>query len=180
MVSVDTTDEHDDPLDGADIGQTERIEVSSRHAIEPPEPIRGTDRYISDRNVDVEIVEDEYGNLWEETSWDCEVTKQMPRRWEEAAERNERRESRIKPENTGKLSTFFTSMVISILTIGVVSVFISREFEGMTINGEPVAVDPGTMLLAWLPILLLLVLGYIVYLGVFKGYFPRPVNGGRL
>lgn len=73
----------DDPLAGADVGETITVERETTHYHLTPEAVRGEDRFA---DVDIEAVhyDPEYDRLHIE--WDAEVTKALPPRWDECRE----------------------------------------------------------------------------------------------
>jgi hypothetical protein len=77
-------DDQDDPLAGADVGETREIEVTDRQSLTDTEPTEfwGSDRLGGTDEVEAEMVVDENGERWLDVTYRGEVTKRLPRRWD--------------------------------------------------------------------------------------------------
>ena len=78
-----------DPLDGADVGETceiTHVEETPLVNVEPDVFWRGGDRDGTVDNVDAELVETEDGSRFVRYTYEGEVTKCLPRNWDDCEE----------------------------------------------------------------------------------------------
>jgi hypothetical protein len=83
------TTDTDDPLEGADVGETRHVERSKHfHGINfEPQDFFGSDRLGDAKITNVEIVENGDGQADDFiVTWEGDVTKTLPRRWDECRE----------------------------------------------------------------------------------------------
>jgi hypothetical protein len=81
--------ETDDPLEGADIGETVAVENQSElwlGELADHDQTAGSDRYATHELADAEIRTDEYGDKHLVVTVESEVTKKLPRRWDDCRE----------------------------------------------------------------------------------------------
>ena len=169
----------DDPLDGADVGESATIyETVEIHPIDyESEHYYGTDRTGSADIEDVEVVENEYGEEILLLHLEGEITKTLPYRWDETYDpSDDPHEQSAIQQAIGRVG----SAVAFLLPIGIaftVANLVFQEIAGeMTINGEPVS-TPGMGSLAF-SVFLMTALIWVVYYGV-NGGLPRTTGGLR-
>jgi len=143
MNDNDTTD----PLKNADIGTTERIERTiTVHGVD----VASGDCFASDRICgeiavdDVQVVENEYGNEAVEITVAADVTKQLPKRWDQRAEpvtAEEKQQPRRRKwlRRGGKA----VATLLPFAATGLIATTVMQSMSG-TINGEPIT-PPSTM-----------------------------------
>lgn len=139
----------DDPLDGADVGETRTVTRSKTlHGIDmEPREFWGSDRMADRRIADVEVVENSEGEPIDvELTWEADLTKTLPPRWDYCREpRTEEEEANARRKKW--LARVAQGIAIA-LPIGVASALmygIAPAFENVTINGEAMAVNPASM-----------------------------------
>jgi hypothetical protein len=171
-----------DPMENAAIGETYTIEeTKTLHEVNyTPDVYFGSDRFADDIEVtSVELVELEDGMQGIEVTWNSEVTKRLPRRWDyhkgAVTESEKKRKSRRK-----WIARAATALSIAI-PFGIALLihnWMMGEIAGeMTINGEPMT-PPTTLetLSVLLPVVLLTAL--LVY-AISGGMPPITPRGGR-
>ena len=77
----------DDPLEGADIGDTETVEHTAEMWLGDlaDEQTRGSDRFATHEVRDIEVRTDEYGDQILDVTVESEVTKRLTYRWDHEA-----------------------------------------------------------------------------------------------
>jgi hypothetical protein len=172
MNDNDTTD----PLKNADIGETERIENTvTIHGIDvAPDDCFGNDRLSGDLEVtDVRVVENEWGNEDVEIVIGADVTKQLPKRWDQRAapvtaeEKQQARRKRWLRRGGKAVAT-----LLPIAAAGLIATTVMQSMSG-TINGEPIT-PPSTVEVMTMLGVVTLVAAIIVW-GL-NGGFPGMVK----
>lgn len=142
----------DDPLDGADVGETRTVRRSKTlHGInfEPCE-FYGSDRQADIRITDLEVVEDEREGYADDVriTWEADLTKRLPRNWDRHTEpvtAGEKRQQRRK-KWLGRIAQA-AALAIPFGIASAIAAYTAQGLEGMTINGEPMTVPPFVELL---------------------------------
>lgn len=157
-----------DPLDGAAVGETRTVTRSKTVDTFDMEPREfwGSDRQRDVEIADVEIVTNERDGLDDiRVTWEAEVTKRLPRRWDEcdeprtAAERRSERRSKW----LGRVGQA-VGFVFSIAFVSTVAAIITRwTFDGSaTINGQPLTA-PSVPTMAGMLILVICLAGVFIW-----------------
>lgn len=177
-----TEQENSDLLDGAAIGETVTVRTSKTlHSINlTPDEYFGTDRFPDHIDItDVELVETDDMSCGPDIriTWEGEVTKQLPSRWD--YHREPVTEEEIRTARRKKWGKRLMSAGLTVGTLGLtgwIAANVMQEFAGITINGEPMTVgSPTEIFVSMVPLLLLAAL--IVY-GLQAG-FPGMAGGTR-
>lgn len=163
----------EDPLDGADIGETVRIEETVElwaGAISADET-RGSDRFANHEVADIEVVEDEYGEKIVRLSVESDVTKRLPHCWS--------REPNPKPETekNGGLSWRFIAgrLAPPVVAIGI-GVWVTQSmFRALAGESIEFAAEPPTLAVSVITIVALMVVMLLVIAAI--PHLPRI--GGR-
>lgn len=157
------TEQYDDPLRHADVGETVTVRRSvDLHTAEvKPSVFYGTDRF-GDGEVDaIKVAEDEYGDEVVRIAFKGDLTKALPPRWDhvnepltDSARRSERR------RRWGLRLAKWGSMALVFAVAGAIAHYVMQGLTDLTINGEPM--QPLTLpetagLIAVLYVLVLLV-----------------------
>lgn len=166
--------ESKDPLDGADIGETATVsETVDLYGINmAPDVFFGSDRFGDADIVDVEIVEtdgEDYNNI--KVTWEGEMTKQLPLRWDYHREPVTEEEKRVASRRKwlyrgGRAAAVLIPMGLATWLAAVMMRRVSGE---MTINGEPVVAPTFAEMLPAMAAVLLL--SALIMYGL-KGGFP--------
>lgn len=176
--------ESDDPLDGAAVGEKRTVRRSKTiHGINfEPMAFVGQDREGDVHIVEVEVIEsDEDGCDDIRVTWEAEMMKTLPRRWDHCREprtETERKEARRKRwlRRGAKAAAVLIPGGVS---MAVALVVMNRVAGEMTINGEPVFVDG----MAWVSMLGLMasvsIIAWISKWAVEGGIPPRMGAGRR-
>lgn len=132
-----------DPLYGADVGETRTVTRSKTlHGINfEPREFYGTDRQADIRVADLEVVEDDEGNEHNiRITWEADLTKNLPRRWDYCREprTDEEQATARRKRWLGKVAKAGALMLPFGIATGL-ALWIMPAFEGVTINGEPMA-----------------------------------------
>jgi len=142
MTSEQPTDESQqstDPLDGADVGETKTVrDTVELHAIDFEPDVFWGDRIGSSEIENVDVVEDEYGDQKLVVTFEGELTKALPRRWdsyrepvtdaEEAAQRRRKWE-----KNAARAVAVVAPLGLALF----ITNHVMQQMTGITINGEP-------------------------------------------
>jgi len=165
----------DDPLDGADVGETATVSrtVELRGVDYGPGEAFASDRMHGDLKVaSVDVVErDEYESV--EVTFETEVTKILPRRWDRRVAPvtdSERRQARRQKwlASASKLAAFVIPTIVSVA----VGLHVINNLA-MTVNGEMVSAPDPIPFLAFVGIITAIV-SYAV-----GGGLPRRIGGAR-
>lgn len=131
-----------DPLDGADVGETRTVTRSKTlHGVDfEPREFYGTDRQRDIRIDDISVVGDDQGEPRDvEITWEAELTKCLPPRWDHA--REPRTEAEEKQARRRKWMRRGISAVAALLPLGLVTVVTFHLLNALSgdllINGEP-------------------------------------------
>lgn len=130
----------DDPLEHADVGQTESIEedVTIWQRRHEPNVFEGRDRVGDAEITDVEFVEDEYGERCLKLTYRGEVTKTLAPNWDHCEEPRNAAEAKQQRRATWaqKLATGI-GIAFGLFVIPAISVvFVNDALSKITINGE--------------------------------------------
>lgn len=170
-----------DPLKNADVGETVTLRKSKTlHTINyTPEEYFGSDRFAGNIEiVDIEIVEGDYDDKDIRVTWESDVTKRLPRRWDYHAEpvtEEEHRQARRQKwmRRAGKAAAVFVPAgIATALSVELTG----RIAEQMTINGEPMAAPSPAATVGVVGVIMLLAL--VIHYGL-SGGFPGTVRGAR-
>jgi len=166
----------DDPLDGADIGDTATIRETTDIWVGGLEAdaTEGSDRMADSEVVDTAVVTDEYGDQHLRVTVESDVTKRLPRRWDAAREPrtdSERRQSRRETWISRGITATVTAVTLG-LGLVVTNSVMKRAARGMTVNGEPLTYSPWDLV----PVVAIVVLAVAVVRAMVHG--PRMGQGG--
>jgi hypothetical protein len=169
------TTDTDDPLEGADVGETRHVERSKHfHGINfEPQEFFGSDRLGDAKITNVEIVENGDGKADDFiVTWEGDVTKTLPRRWDEC------REPRTPEEETQARRWKWLRRGIQAVSVAVpmaiavgVSHYLMQGLD-LTMNGVDVGAPTAGMTLS---IFMLVMLMFAII-----RWLPGRINGGRL
>lgn len=157
-----------DPLEGADVGETRTVRRSKTLYGMDMEPMEffGGDRQQDVRIADVEVVEDERDGYCDDVriTWEADLTKTLPRNWDRCNEPRtadeERQERRWKWIGRGLKAA---GILLPFAGAAWIATYLTNAtLAGMTIDGEPV--QPVGVEAA-LPVMALAVL-LVVYIGL--------------
>lgn len=171
------SDTDDDPLDGAPIGQTETVtETQTLRGINyVPDEFFGHDRFGEFGIADVEVIESAEGDVDDiRVTWEGEMTKQLPRRWDQHNEpvTDEEKQQARRRKWLGWLSRAAV-FVVPLGLISTIAVKLTQEVSReLVINGE--AATPPSMIDAVPVFILVLVMAGIIHIGI-EGGFPGKV-----
>lgn len=165
-----------DPLEGADVGETRTV---NRETTVPgidlePREFWGRDRQRELSNVDVDLVQNDEDDIPDvKVTWEAEVTKNLPPKWDQCNEprtpEEERQERRWKWISRGVKAA---GVLLPLAGAAWLATYLTNAtLAGMTIDGEPVS-PVGVE--AALPVIALAVLMYLAI-----RYAPGRINGGR-
>lgn len=150
--------DEDDPLRHADVGETKTVRESKYfHGINyEPRVFHGSDRQGRSEIVDVEIVQNEHGEHDFKVTWEGDLTKRLPRNWDQANEpltaEQERRARRRKW--LGRIVTAGVILLPFGIAILATDAFMHLFFGEVTVNGEPVEFSHDMLFLSLLVLLL--------------------------
>jgi hypothetical protein len=166
----------DDPLAGADIGKTVTVEHETDlwlGAVPGSDVVRGPDRDADYQLADAEVVADEYGDRMLRVTVASDVTKQLPRNWDQ-----EPREPTPEPfEGGSRLKRVGGLLLGAAISIGG-AVALTQHFTG-ELAGETVTFGPQPTLFDLAPAVgAVAVLAALVVLAI--QYLPRPGPRGGL
>ena len=174
VVGNTMTQEKSDPLDGAAVGETKRvIETVDLYGINmAPDVFIGSDRFGDHDIANVEIIEtddEDYNNI--RVTWEGEITKQLPLRWDyhsEPVTESERRTAERRKWLARGLKAASILLPVALST-WVAMVVMSRAAGTMTINGQPM---PAPTWGSFAPtVAIVLVVAALIYVGL-QGGFP--------
>lgn len=134
----------DDPLRGADVGETKTVRrtVTLYGVNMEPDVYFGDDRFGEARIVDVEIVEDERDGYCDyiRVTWEGDLTKRLPSRWDYCRQPRTRAE-RVAVSREKWIGRALKAIGFALpigLSIGVAAWLTPKVTSSLTINGEPV------------------------------------------
>lgn len=161
-----------DPLEGADVGETRTVrETKTLHGINmEPDVYYGSDRFGETRIADVEVVRGDDGEADDiRVTWEGDVTKALPRRWDYCREPRTAAEERAATRK--KWLGRAAKAVGFLLPVGVATLVASHVMNGLsgdlTINGEPMVAPTAVELVP----LVVMVMGL-------AAFFAWAVSGG--
>jgi hypothetical protein len=164
----------DDPLDGADVGETRHVERSKHfHGINfEPREFYGSDRLGDASITNIEIVENGDGKADDFiVTWEGDVTKTLPRRWDECREpRTAEEEANAQKRKWLRRGIQTISVAVSMAIAVGVSHYLMSGLD-LTMNGVAVGAPSAGMTLS-IFVLLMLMFSIIRWL-------PGRINGGR-
>lgn len=169
-----TNEDGHDPLEGVNVGESVTLTETQEIWLGDLEARKamGTDRYSEPEVVDIEIVENEYGDKHLAVTVESEVTKRLPLRWDAEPVSSRPHTDRDASDFSRWIGPVVT--IGSVIGVGVVAASVtSRVFgSGLAIEVEPVST---TELLPGLVLMMLITL--LVIWGM-NGALPR-FSGGR-
>lgn len=172
--------ETDDPLDGAVIGETHTIrETQTLHGINMgPDVFWGSDRFGDADIVDVEIIEtgdEDYNDI--KVTWEGDITKRLPRRWDYHREPVTEAEKRTAARRKwlGRAAHALAVIVPVGLATWIGTHVTNAALSGMTINGEPMGGTATTVVDTASLVLIVMAISALIIYGM-KGGFPGKVN----
>jgi len=134
----------EDPLRHADVGETKTVRESVQlHTINyEPDVYHGSDR-LGEANIEnIEIVENEFGDEDIKITFEADLVKTVPDRWDErvgaALETDD-------PSHKQRLLSVLSSAVVvgfPVLLSWLVGVMVLSEVSGLTLDGETLTFDP--------------------------------------
>jgi len=131
----------DDPLHGADVGETRTVtETQELYTVDfEPEAFWGTDRYSKRDITNVEIVETDDGSEVIRLTWEGEVTKTLPYRWDHLHTDTTKADERGLTGWKKYALKFGVGYVLPLGITGIVAHHVmNATMSAMTINGEAV------------------------------------------
>jgi hypothetical protein len=129
----------EDPLEHADVGETVTVtREKTLHSINfDPDVYYGGDRVGESDVVDARLVENEYGNHDIVVTFEGDLTKTLPRRWDQCEEpRTEREEQREQKRQWRKKWSRRLSLAIGTVISIVVATFVTHRVMSR-VAGEP-------------------------------------------
>lgn len=170
----------DDPLRNANVGETFEVSEDVEFSVwgyRPDVAYSGRDRESDVAPVDAEVVGSE-GNEEIRVTFEGEVTKTLPARWDKCDEPRTRREKiQAKRRKWVGWSIQAISVTLPLMIAFFVFNQVQQAVSGVTIGGEPSDVP---LIIEIFPVVVMvLLLAIVIYYGVFKGALPRPGPGGR-
>lgn len=178
----------DDPLDGADLGETHHVEETSMiWAFNQPSHTYGSDRDSDVELVDTEVVRDEDGRVDAiRLHWEGDITKTLPRGYNRIAVPSgsehvgdpvaHRRRKQRREKWVGRLKQ---GLGLGIPVLGSTFValhVINATASQISINGD--TLGPITFAEAAPPMLLIVILAAVIVWGL-QGGFPGMAGGHR-
>lgn len=129
----------DDPLDGADVGETRTVRESvDLYTVDfEPDVFYGSDRFSDTEIADVEVAENEHGDRKLVVTFEGEVTKALPRRWDRAREPLTEREERTARRREWVMKALATGGLLAPAVVATVVATWAMDAGDMTVNGEP-------------------------------------------
>lgn len=170
-------DENTDPLNGKDVGETVTVtESKTLHSINfTPDVYFGSDRFGDVEISDVEVIEGDEGEAEDiRITWEGDITKQLPRRWDyhrdpvTQEEKSQQRKKKWLSRGAAALSLIVPSAVAVFIATRVMNSIAGK----MTVNGQAMTA-PSTAETATVMGVILLLAAVIVY-GM-KGGLPGKV-----
>lgn len=169
-----------DPLRHADIGETTTVQKTvTLHSINyTPSEFFGDDRFSSDIDADVEVLDGDGDGPDIQITWTGDITKRLPRNWDHHTEPvtdTEHREARR--QKWQQLIVSVGVILAPILVSAAIATWVTnRLMENLTINGNPMRTTT--------PVLDAISLGAIVVLAALVAYtasgmFPGNAHGGH-
>lgn len=168
----------DDPLNGADIGDTVTVRETTDiwvGGLLDADATEGSDRLADSEVVATEVVTDEYGDQHLRVTVESDVTKRLPRRWDTAREPrtdSERRQAR-RDRWASRLARWLPIPVTLGLGLAITNRVMSELSGDVTINGAPLTYSPGEMLPA---VLAVVAFAALIVWGI--KYLPGGQYGG--
>lgn len=141
------TDDEQDPLAGAAVGETRTVDGETktwtRHVL--PGDLHGVDREADIRIENAEVVTDEYGDTHVRLEYEADVTQYLPRRWDECNQpRTEREEQAERWSRVRRFAAPVVGGLGSLTIVGLVAHRVaSATFSEISINGQ--AATPPTL-----------------------------------
>jgi len=168
----------EDPLDGADIGETREVTVEqTHHGINfAPGEFVGRDREGHHDITRVEIIDPEFEGDYSDIRvvWKGELTKTLPPNWDHHTDPGtdtETRRSRRDKWATRVVKTVSTVVVFAV--VGGIATAVTNEMaQGMTVNGEQLP------MVGFSEVLPVLFIGVIIWAILWSGVLPGRVGGG--
>jgi len=160
----------DDPLKGADVGETVAVsEVKEIHAIDlEPDAFRGTDRFA---DYKVTVTERDDGTV--EIHYDGEVTKRMPRQWDsDYWQHSTGTDGGRLPTWLGTAVGAATAFSVAVVVYTEVAAQLAGRTEPVELTGPPF--DP----VSWLSLVPIVLLIVVISWGI-NGGFPGMIGGRR-
>lgn len=171
-----------DPLDGAAVCETRTVrESKTLHGIDmEPSVFFGSDRQVDHQIVDVEVIEDDRDGYCDDVkiTWEGEVTKTLPRRWDESNEpRTAAEEKQAKRAKwRGRALRAAATLIPLGIGLGVTMHAMNAIAGSMTVNGETVT-TPSMLEVA--PVIALIA-GFVLFLKwAASGGIPPMMGVGR-
>jgi hypothetical protein len=165
----------DDPLDGADVGETRHVERSKHfHGTNyEPREFYGSDRLGDPKITDIEIVEGEDGNADDFiVTWEGDMTKTLPRRWDSCREpRTHEEETQARRRKWLRRGIQAVSVAVPMAIAVGVSHYLMQGLD-LTMNGVDVSAPTAGMTLS------IFILGMLMFAII--RWLPGRINGGRL
>lgn len=169
----------DDPLDGADVGETRAVRESvDLHTAEfRPAAFYGTDRIGTGDVAGIEVVEDEYGDEVVRVDFEGDLTKALPPRWDYCAEpvTEEQRRSERRWRWASRLGRWGVHAAMFGVSVLIAHRLMQDVAGKLTVNGEPMHAPTLPELAAPFAVLFLLL---VVFEAVVIPRLPRRASGG--
>lgn len=166
------TTETEDPLEGADVGETRHVSESKHfHGINyEPDSLWGSDRVGDISITEIEIVENDEGNDDFVVTWEADLTKRLPRRWDECREpRTAEEETQARRSKWLRRAGRFAALAIP-MGIATALTYEVMGAAATSINGVEVGQPPiGGMVMLF---------AVMLFIAFALPYLPGKVNGG--
>ena len=168
----------EDPLDGADIGETVTVDHTEEMWVGDLEPAEwwGSDRYSDTRVVETEVVTNEHGEDYLQITIESDVTKTLPHRWD--ALHTDDAEPGVIQRHASDIAYGTSLFVTTVVMTGIVWALAGVETT-LAVDGEPVVFPTfGEMFPAVLIAMSLIILVQWVVTRVPRMGHGRGVRGG--
>ena len=169
------TDNDTDPLDGADVGETETVSKTRELWLGDiaSDAVRGSDRFADHRLADATLVTDEHGEKHLSVTVESDVTKRLPRQWDRARERDTANASTVQ-RPWWPVVTHAVALALPVVVGSAVTARLMSEMEGETMVQAGTA---PTFAELFMPTALVVVLLLLLINRGMKGALPRPTGG---
>lgn len=168
MSDTETETARDDPLDGAAVGETRTVRKSKTLSGINFEPraFYGSDRQGRPRIVNVEVVTDEHDDDVDDVrvTWEAEMTKCLPPRWDECDEPRTPKEARHERRSRwiGRVMGVISGMVPFVIA-ALIGLTTTNALADRSSNVEAVSITFSDLIIL---IGFVTAFVYVVYLGV--------------
>lgn len=170
----------DDPLDGADIGDTATVREESEIWVGDGLTNQfsvGTDRFADTEVVDMSVRIDEYGEQYIKVTTESKVTKTLPRKWDQCKEprtASERRQRRLATWGS-RIAQLLPIPVTLGIGLAVTHRVMSRLDGEVMFGGDPLTYSAIDLI----PVVMIVLISVAVVFAVPRLPRPAPRGGSR-